>query len=187
MAPRSTALLRVGEPMLLSDRSHRTRARRRVRQNGMTQKGPERQGVMVEKQAVRGEDVAEQRLRARTDAGRYVVTSSSFDFASFRERRRLDRGPGHALDALATELNAEIRQPGEAVVKRIDHVLSRIAGAPEHWALARELVADLRPGDFVYAAGDDVGLPIGLLAAVKRRRSSWRSSIRLQRDCVLVC
>ncbi len=54
-------------------------------------------------------------------------------------------------------------------MKRIDHLLARIAGAPENWALARELVADLQPGDFVYAAGDDVGLPIGLLAGMKRR------------------
>lgn len=103
-----------------------------------------------------------------TSTGRYVVTSSEFDFDHFRERRRLDLGPGHALDALADCLDAEIRQP-EIMPTRLDRVASAIVGTPQHWALARSLINELGPNDFVYAAGDDAGLPIALLAAAKRR------------------
>ncbi len=101
--------------------------------------------------------------------GRYVVTSSVFDFASFRERRRLDVGPGHAVDALAECLDAQIVQPGETAIRRIDRFASKIVGSPEQWSLARHLVGRVNTGDLVYATGDDAGLPIALTALVKRR------------------
>lgn len=101
---------------------------------------------------------------------RFLVTSSTFDFEAFRTRRRDDIGPGHAMGALAECLSAEIAQPADHSDKRRDRLGSMIVGQPQHWALARTLLGELRSGDLVYATGDDSGLPIGLLAAVRRRK-----------------
>lgn len=124
---------------------------------------------MVETQRTSGES-SDRRTTQRAATGRFVVTSSPFDFAHFRERRRLDLGPGHALDALADCLDAEIRQPAGETITRLDRLASRIVGAPEHWALARGLLADLGSDNLVYASGDDVGLVLALSAAVRRQR-----------------
>jgi len=88
----------------------------------------------------------------------------------FRQRRRDDIGPGHATAALADCLEAVVVQPAENSTKRRDRLGAVIAGQPQHWALARELMGDLRSGDLVFAGGDDCGLPIGLLAALRRRK-----------------
>jgi len=118
--------------------------------------GPARgDGALVETQRTSGES-SDRRTPQRAATGRFVVTSSPFDFAHFRERRRLDLGPGHALDALADCLDAEIRQPAGETITRLDRLASRIVGAPEHWALARGLLADLGSDNLVYASGDDV-------------------------------
>lgn len=101
---------------------------------------------------------------------RFIVTSSAFDFDAFRARRAADVGPGHAMDALAQCLGAEIVQPDSTSARRRDRLGSFITGQPQHWALARTLASSLKTGDLVYAAGDDSGLPIGLLAAARRRK-----------------
>lgn len=108
--------------------------------------------------------------RRQTATGRYVVTSSKFDFDHFRERRRLDLGPGHALDALAECLDAAIRQPGEEPATTLDRLASRLVGTAEHWALARALLRDLGTDDLIYAGGDDIGLTVAMAAAVRRRK-----------------
>jgi len=107
------------------------------------------------------------------DAGverRRVVTSSAFDFEMFRDRSRNDVGPDHATARLAYCLDAEIVQPDAEPSKLRDRFGSRIVGRAEHWAVARALSSDMRDGDLVYATGDDSGLAIGLLAAVRRRK-----------------
>lgn len=110
------------------------------------------------------------RLPDGQTTGRYVVTSSAFDFEMFRERRRDDVGPGHAMAALANCLGAEIMQPAEQSPRRRDRLGALVVGQPQHWALARSLLSGLRTGDMVYATGDDSGLPLGLLAALRRRK-----------------
>jgi len=101
-------------------------------------------------------------------SGRYVVTSSEFDFDHFRARRSQDTGPGHAMDALGVCLGAEMVQPSAVSVHRIDRLAARIMGQPQHWAQARSLVPRLRRNDLVYVTGEDAGLPIGLLAVMRR-------------------
>ncbi len=127
---------------------------------------------VVDTQAVNSRDTAFSDLSVRLPdeevSGRYLVTSSAFDFEVFRDRRRNDLGPGHAMAALAECLGAEILQPAESSSKRRDRLGALLVGQPQHWALARSLLKDLRSGDLVYATGDDSGLPIGLLAAAHR-------------------
>ena len=127
----------------------------------------ETQVAKIEQQAISDLSI---RLPDGQTKGRYVVTSSAFDFDVFRQRRLDDVGPGHAMRFLAECLGAEIVQPAESSTKRRDRIGALIAGQPQHWALARSLLSDLQAGDLVYATGDDVGLPIGLLAAARRRR-----------------
>lgn len=133
-----------------------------------------RGGHVVETQSVKGKSTTISDLSVRLPdeqaVGRYVVTSSAFDFESFKERRRNDVGPGHAMAALADCLGAAIMQPAETSTRRRDRLGALIVGQPGHWALARELLQDLGSGDLVYATGDDSGLPIGLLAAIRRRK-----------------
>ena len=123
---------------------------------------------MVETQPTVRHDVDASLPSRTTSTGRFVVTTSAFDFAHFRRRRQLDLGPGHALESLAECLGADIVQPGDVTVRTIDRITARIIGTPEQWALARALVARSEPGDMVYAAGDDAGLPIGLIAGLRR-------------------
>lgn len=105
-------------------------------------------------------------LRAR----QFIVTSSPFNVETFSERRRLDVGPGLAMVALASQLEAEVVQPLAASERRSDRLGALVAGQPQHWAAARALVPRLRAGDLVYATGDDSGLPIGLVLALARKR-----------------
>lgn len=130
---------------------------------------------MVDTQAIKSAKTATSDLsvelpKTQRTSARFVVTSSAFDFAAFRERRRSDVGPGHAMDALADCLDAEIAQPAEESTRRRDRLGARLVGQPQHWAVARQMLAELRSGDLVYATGDDAGLPIGLLAAARRRK-----------------
>lgn len=117
-----------------------------------------------------GDEVSVSLPESERGTARYVVTSSAFDFDHFRSRRSADVGPGHAMDALRICLDADIVQPADDSARRFDRLASKITGQPQHWAQARSLVADLRSGDLVYATGDDAGLPIGFLAALRRKR-----------------
>lgn len=132
-------------------------------------------GHMVDTQAANGRQTATSDPsvglpHAPLMTKRYVVTSSAFDFDAFNERQHSDVGPGHAMGALADCLDAEIVQPADESARRRDRLGARLVGQPQHWALARQLLAELRSGDLVYATGDDCGLPIGLLAAARRRK-----------------
>lgn len=133
--------------------------------------GGEKTGVIVETKRNKGEaKTVIAGLARRASSGRYVVTSSVFDFAAFRERRCGDLGPGHAVDALADCLGASIVQPGDRAVTRIDKLGARLIGTADQWSLARSLVSGMEDGDFVYATGSDVGLAVAITAAVRRRK-----------------
>lgn len=108
---------------------------------------------------------------------RYFVTSTPFDFAAFAQRKAADLGPVHVADALAGDLGAHILQPGDVAPRRIDRVLQQLIGTPEHWAVARAVVKQARPGELIYANGSDAGLPIGLLNILQRRRRRARVAI----------
>ena len=45
--------------------------------------------------------------------------------------------------------------------------MSRIVGKPEHWTLARQFIKDSGQDDTIYCCGEDVGLPLAILAKLK--------------------
>jgi glycosyltransferase involved in cell wall biosynthesis len=94
----------------------------------------------------------------------HIATSIVFDFDLFAERAAADQGPRHNLYQLSQQLNAQIHQPNSDAIQPIDRVLAKICSQPQHWALARQLITQLHPGDTVYCPGEDMGFPLALLA-----------------------
>lgn len=99
----------------------------------------------------------------------YVLTSRRVDFDEIARRAEADESPAHLLRELARRLDAQILQPGDAPVGRLDRVLARIVGTPEQWAIARQTLRNASRGDFVFCNGEDIGLAVGLLNAGPRR------------------
>jgi glycosyltransferase involved in cell wall biosynthesis len=97
----------------------------------------------------------------------HLVTSTKFDFKMFVQRSQKDQGPRHTLYQVSQYLNAEIHQPDPSAATFFDKMLSNIAGQPQHWALARQLIQKLGKGDVVYCAGEDIGLPLATLSKLK--------------------
>lgn len=108
----------------------------------------------------------------------HVLTSTYFDFAKFERNSRADRSPNHLLPLIAERLGAEIHQPApeSSPPTRLDRLGALVYGQPMHWEQARRLIDRLAPGDAVYAAGCDSGVPLALLCALRRRRVSFAIS-----------
>ncbi len=102
--------------------------------------------------------------------GWHVLTSTQFDFQRFARESEADNLPHHLLPMIAGRLGAEIHQPEPEAATRVDRLLSLIYGRPEHWALARMIAGRLQDGNAVYAAGCDIGIPVALLAGLRRRK-----------------
>ncbi len=98
---------------------------------------------------------------------RYLVTSTPFDFDSFRRRKTDGLGPEHVAERLAVRLDAEIEQP-VATPNLFDRLLGRLFAVPATWATARTLSRRPRPGDLVYATGHDIGLALALWTLARR-------------------
>lgn len=101
--------------------------------------------------------------------GWHVLSSTNFDFDRFARESEADTLPHHLLPKIAERLGARIHQPDADAGTLFDRLASRIYGRPEHWALARKVYRQLEDGDAVYAAGCDIGIPLALLCAVRRR------------------
>lgn len=97
----------------------------------------------------------------------HLITSSIFDFDAFLTRAEADQGPRHTVYQIAETLGAKIHQPYQEGITSLDKLLSKIVGKPEHWVLARRLINELGQGDTVYCSGEDVGLPLAILAKLK--------------------
>ncbi len=102
--------------------------------------------------------------------GWHVLSSTHFDFERFARESEADNLPQHLLPMIAGRLGAEIHQPDPGDITRFDKLGSLIYGMPEHWALARKIAGRLEHGDAVYAAGCDIGIPVALLAGLRRRK-----------------
>lgn len=102
--------------------------------------------------------------------GWHVLSSTYFDFDRFARESAADRLPHHLLPKIAERLQAKIHQPEGESTSRRDRLGSLIYGRPEHWQLARSVSKELQHGDAVYAAGCDIGIPVALLAAARRRK-----------------
>ncbi len=104
----------------------------------------------------------------------HVVASSYFDFDRIARESAADRLPVHLLPHLAERLGARLHQPETGPPpSMVDRVAARLYGQPKHWELARRVLPELRPGDAVYAAGCDGGLPLALLCAARRRQVAF--------------
>ncbi len=102
---------------------------------------------------------------------RHIVTSTRFDLPFFKQRKAEDEGPVHVVDLLAERLSATIHQPGDASPNLADKVGGKLVGTPDHWALARDVLAHTKPGELIYTTGSDVGLPIALLNVAMRKKA----------------
>lgn len=106
-----------------------------------------------------------------TDTACFIFTSTRFDFEAFRRRQRDELGPGHVVMQLADSLGATVVQPGDDDPDRLDHLLSKIIGEPEHWATARRIVPTADENTVLYATGNDVGMALAFVSIVRRSRS----------------
>jgi glycosyltransferase involved in cell wall biosynthesis len=107
----------------------------------------------------------------------HIVTSTVFNFEMFVQRAQEDKGPRHTLHQISQQLDATIHQPDQSAVTPIDKILSKIAGQPAHWALARRLALQLKEEDVVYCAGEDVGIPLAILLRLKPNRPRLAVSV----------
>lgn len=108
----------------------------------------------------------------------HVLSSTNFDFDRFEHESRADRMPEHVLPRVAERLGASIHQPGEPGTEPslLDRLAARLYGQPMHWELARRVGRGLRPGDAVYTAGDDSGVPLAIRCALGRRSVAFAIS-----------
>jgi glycosyltransferase involved in cell wall biosynthesis len=67
-------------------------------------------------------------------------------------------------------LGAVIHKPGDRPVSFLDKMGAKIAGRPEHWALARALSKQLTSDDLIFCTGEDVGIPVAILCGAKPNR-----------------
>lgn len=107
----------------------------------------------------------------------HIVLSRPFDLDGIEEAAANDQKPRHALWALRQQLNAQVHQPDQKQVTVHDKILAKIIGQPEHWALARCLLPYLGDNDVVFCAGEDVGLPLAILAGWKQARTKFVVSV----------
>lgn len=82
------------------------------------------------------------------------------------ERKR----PRHVMWALSQRLEATVHEPGSEPVLPLDKLRAKIAGRPEHWAMARALSSQLGSEDVVFCTGEDIGVPIATLCGAKASR-----------------
>lgn len=101
--------------------------------------------------------------------GFHLATSIVFDFNAFLHRAEADQGPRHTVYQVAERLGAQIHQPHKEGISLLDKLLSKLVGNPEHWALARNLINELSQEDTIYCSGEEIGIPLAMLAKLKSR------------------
>lgn len=99
----------------------------------------------------------------------HILLSVDFDLEAMQRGGERDENPRHILYEVSRRLDATVHAPKPSSSK-IDALLSKIIGRPEHWAVARTLAATVRDSDVIYAAGDDNGLAFVLACLARRRR-----------------
>ncbi|PSN11634.1 glycosyl transferase [filamentous cyanobacterium CCT1] len=112
-------------------------------------------------------------MTAKSLAKFHLLTSTKIDFEHFKARADLGNGPRHVVLQLKEYLGAQIHQPDfedDSAVTALDKLLAKIVGRPQHWTSARQILAQTGSGDIVYCCGEDAGLPLAILAALKKDR-----------------
>lgn len=102
----------------------------------------------------------------------HIVLSRSFDLDGMEQGAAEDRNPRHSIRTLARDLGAVVHDPESHTPSRLDRMLGRFFGTPQHWALARELAHTLGPDDVVFACGAE-GVTIPLRMLLRRERPAF--------------
>lgn len=100
----------------------------------------------------------------------HIALGRPIDLEGIAQEARSGKCPQHLMWGLSQRLGALIHQPGSHPVLPLDKIRSKIAGLPEHWALARALSSKLTSDDLIFCTGEDVGIPIATLCGGKQNR-----------------
>jgi len=98
----------------------------------------------------------------------HIALGRPIDLESIARDAQAHKCPQHVMWGLSQQLGATIHQPGAHPVLSLDKMRAKIAGRPEHWALARALSSQLNGDDLIFCTGEDVGIPIATLCGAKR-------------------
>lgn len=100
----------------------------------------------------------------------HLALGRPIDLEGIARNAQAHKCPQHLMWGLRQRLGAVIHQPGADPVLPLDKMRAKIAGQPEHWALARALSAQLESDDLIFCTGEDVGIPVATLCGAKRER-----------------
>lgn len=112
-------------------------------------------------------------MTAKSSTKFHLLTSTKIDFEHFKIRAGLGKGPRHVVLQLKEYLGAQVHQPDfedTSAVTVLDKLLAKIIGRPQQWTVARQILAQTGSGDIVYCCGEDAGLPLAILASLKKNR-----------------
>ncbi len=100
----------------------------------------------------------------------HLVLGRPIDLESIDRDAQAGKRPRHVMWGLSKRLGAAIHIPEGNPVLPLDKIRAKIAGPPEHWALARTLSSQLTSEDLIFCTGEDGGIPIPRLCGAKRER-----------------
>jgi glycosyltransferase involved in cell wall biosynthesis len=99
----------------------------------------------------------------------HIALSRPFDFATINREKDLGQRPNHTMWELSQAIDATLHAPDPAAITPFDRLAARLASHPQHWALARQLTAQLTEQDLVFCTGEDIGLPIAILRKFQQK------------------
>ncbi|NMG09603.1 glycosyltransferase family 4 protein [Brasilonema sp. UFV-L1] len=100
----------------------------------------------------------------------HIVLHHSIDLEKITQEAENNKRPGHVMWRLKQRLNASIHTPEGYQGSFVDKLLSKIAGSPEHWAMARALSSRLESDDIVFCNSESGGIQLATLCGLKRNR-----------------
>jgi glycosyltransferase involved in cell wall biosynthesis len=97
----------------------------------------------------------------------HIALSRKFDLETLQRKAEMGLCPRHTMWMLKQQLNALVHEPDQTQVTAVDRWCARIVGQPEHWAMARQISSNLTSDDIVLCAGEDIGLTLAILFAMR--------------------
>ncbi|KAB8334358.1 glycosyltransferase family 4 protein [Scytonema tolypothrichoides VB-61278] len=100
----------------------------------------------------------------------HIVLHHSIDLEKMTQEAENNKRPRHVMWTIKQRLNASIHTPEGYQSSFADKLLSKIAGSPEHWAMARALSSRLESDDIVFCNSEVGGIQVATLCGFKRNR-----------------
>jgi glycosyltransferase involved in cell wall biosynthesis len=101
----------------------------------------------------------------------HIVLHRETDLTLQDEQAKNGQSPRHVMFQLAQQLDASIHVPHKNLrIRKRDRLWSKLLGAPENWALAREIVEATGPKDVIFCNSETSGLPIAALCRGRKNR-----------------